>query len=49
MKFTILIGRKYLFSYIAQSNCIIEILNRSFLKKKNIETKEVCKFLKITK
>ena len=44
IKSTILIGRNFLFKYIAQSNyCIIEIFNRSFLKNK-IETKEACKF-----
>ena len=47
IKSTILIGRNYLFNYIAQSNyCIIEIFNRSFLKN-NIETKDGCKFDKI--
>ena len=47
IKSTILIGRNYLFNYIAQnSSCIIEIFNRSFLKN-NIETKDGCKFRKI--
>ena len=47
IKSTILIGRNYLFNYIAQnSSCIIEIFNRSFLKN-NIETKDGCKFDKI--
>ena len=47
IKSFILIGRNYLLNYIAQSNyCIIEILNRSFLKN-NIETKDGCKFDKI--
>ena len=47
IKSTILIDRKYLFNYIAQSNdCVIEIFNRSFLKN-NIETKDICKFDKI--
>ena len=47
VKSTILIGRNYLFNYIAQSNyCTIEIFNRSFLKN-NIETKDGCKFDKI--
>ena len=33
IKSIILIGRIYLFDYIAQSNyCIVEIFNRSFLK-----------------
>ena len=50
IKSTILIGRNYLFNYIAQSNYwIIEIFNRSFLKN-NIETKNgSCKFDKIIK
>ena len=49
VKFTILIGRNYLFKYIAQSNyCIIEIFNRSFLKN-NIEKKDSWKFDKIIK
>ena len=49
IKPTILIGRKYLFNYIAQSNyCIIEGFNRSFLKK-NMETKDGCKFDKVIK
>ena len=48
IKSTILIGRKYLLNYITQSSyCIIEI-SRSFLKK-NIETKDSCKFDKIIK
>ena len=48
IKSTILIGRNYLFNYIAQSNyCIIEIVNHSFLKN-NIEKKDSCKFDKIT-
>ena len=47
IKSIILIGGKYSFNYIAQSNCcIIEIFNRSFLKK-NIEIKHVYKFPKI--
>ena len=49
IKSTILIGRNYLFNYIAQSNyCIIEIFNRSFsFLKNNIEIKDGCKFDKI--
>ena len=47
IKSTILIGRNYLFNYIAQSKyCIIEIFNGFFLKN-NIETKDGCKFNKI--
>ena len=39
-----LIGRNYVFNYIAQNSyCIIEIFNRSFLKN-NIETNDSCKF-----
>ena len=49
MKSTILIGQKYLFNYIAQSNyCITEIFKRSPLKN-NIEIKEGCKFDKIVR
>ena len=49
VKSTILIGRNYLFNYIAQSNyCTIEIFNRSFLKN-NIQTKDGCKFDKVIK
>ena len=49
IKSTIVIGRNYLFIYIAQSNyCIIEIFNHSF-SKNNIETKDGCKFDKIIK
>ena len=49
IKSTILIGRNYLFNYIAQSNYyIIEIFNPSFLKN-NIETKDGGKFDKILK
>ena len=49
VKSTILIGRNYLFNYIAQSNySTIEIFNRSFLKN-NIETKDGCKFDKVIK
>ena len=49
IKSTILIGRNYLFNYIAQSNYyIIEIFNQSFLKN-NIETKDGGKFDKILK
>ena len=49
VKSTILIGRNYLFNYIAQSNyCTIEIFNGSFLKN-NIEKKDSCKFDKIIK
>ena len=48
IKSTILIGRNYLFNYIAQNNyCIIEIFNHSFLKN-NIETKDECKFNKLS-
>ena len=44
VKFTILIGRNYLFDYIAKSNyCTIEIFNHSFLKN-NIEKRTVASF-----
>ena len=47
VKSTILIGRNYLFNYIAQSDCCtIEIFNRSFLKN-NIEKKAVARFIKL--
>ena len=47
IKYTILIGRNWLFNYIAQSNyCIIEIVNHSFLKN-NIEKKTVASLIKL--
>ena len=50
-KLTILIDGKHSFSYIAQSNYyIIEIFNPYFSKKKkSIEIKDGCKFVKIIK
>ena len=49
IKSTILIGRNYLFNYIAQCNySIIEIFNRSF-SKNNIEKKDRGKFDRIIK
>ena len=49
VKFTILIGRNYLFNCAAQSNyCTIEISNRSFLKN-NIEERDSCHFDKVIK
>ena len=49
VKFTILIGRNYLFDYIAQSNyCTIEIFNHSFLKN-NIEKRTVASLINLKK
>ena len=48
IKLPILIDGKHSFSYIAQSNYyIIEIFNLYFSKKKNIEIKDGCNFVKI--
>ena len=49
VKFTILIGRNYLFDYIAKSNyCTIEIFNHSFLKN-NIEKRTVASLINLKK
>ena len=49
VKFTILIGRNYLFHYTAQSNyCTIQIFNHSFLKN-NIEKKTFASLRKFLK
>ena len=49
VKYTILIGRNYLFDYIAKSNyCTIEIFNHSFLKN-NIEKRTVASLINLKK
>ena len=45
IKFTIIIGRKYFFDYVTQSNyLIIQTKLLTALVKNNIETKEYSKF-----